>query len=92
MKKVILIFSLVVFISISAYTQLDLTPSVVASGGSYFEGQSMTISWTIGELATTTLTGNNLVLTQGFQQPTGIGTGMHKDELNRLFLNMGTIS
>ncbi|MBN2173918.1 MAG: hypothetical protein JW731_07295 [Bacteroidales bacterium] len=42
---------------------------VIASSGDYFEGANISLSWTLGEIATETFTGGNLILTQGFQQP-----------------------
>lgn len=42
---------------------------VVSSGGGQFEGSQLSLSWTIGEPVIETFTGNNLILTQGFQQP-----------------------
>ncbi len=45
---------------------------VLASSGDNFEGPSNSISWTLGEMATETLTGGNFIITQGFQQPYGI--------------------
>ncbi|MEZ5198314.1 MAG: hypothetical protein R2764_18570 [Bacteroidales bacterium] len=45
---------------------------VLSSAGDYFEGPNSSISWTLGEIATETLTDGNFILTQGFQQPYGI--------------------
>jgi hypothetical protein len=42
---------------------------VVASSGDYFEGAGISLSWTLGEIATETYTSGNTILTQGFQQP-----------------------
>ncbi len=47
----------------------SVSPQVVASGGDYFEGSSVSLSWTLGEIATETLSNGNIILTQGFQQP-----------------------
>lgn len=80
MRKTLIIACAVLFFSIYAHAQLTVEPNVVASGGQYYETDNMTVSWTIGELAVTTLTGSNLILTQGFQQPVGIGTGIVKNE------------
>jgi hypothetical protein len=82
MRKILTIACSVLFFSIYSQAQLSIEPSVVASSGNYYESSSMTISWTVGELAITTLTGNNLILTQGFQQPTIMGTGIDKDEFD----------
>jgi hypothetical protein len=81
MRKTLIIACAVIFFSIYAQAQLTVEPSVVATGGQYYETVNMAVSWTIGELATTTLTGENLILTQGFQQPVGIGTGLPRHEL-----------
>ncbi len=55
---------------------------VVSSSGDYFEGPNSSISWTLGEIATETLTDGNFILTQGFQQPFGIV--IHGIDLNVL--------
>jgi hypothetical protein len=47
----------------------SLSPSVLSSSGSYFEAGSFSLSTTIGEPLTETLTNSNNILTQGFQQP-----------------------
>jgi len=41
---------------------------VIASGGDYFENSSVSISWTLGEPVTETITDGTNILTQGFQQ------------------------
>lgn len=43
--------------------------AVLASDGGHFSGSSQSVSWTIGEPCSETLTGGTHVLTQGFQQP-----------------------
>ncbi len=43
--------------------------SVVGSSGDYFEGTNISLSWTLGEIATETYTSGNTIITQGFQQP-----------------------
>jgi hypothetical protein len=80
MKKPISI-SAVIFLALSSLTaQINLSPTVIASGGGYAEGENITISWTLGELAVATLAGENLVLTQGFQQPFDIDVGVFEQE------------
>ena len=56
--------------------QHALPTSVVAAGGGYFEGAQMSLSWTLGELAVSTLYGEHVVLTQGFQQHFDMEVGM----------------
>jgi hypothetical protein len=68
-------FGLVFLISIS-HGQISMAPSVIGAGGGYAENEDISLSWTLGELATSTLTGGDLMLTQGFQQPFTLGTGV----------------
>lgn len=75
------LLTVVLLSSISLQAQIEMTPSVISSSGGYGENKNFSISWTLGELAITTLQGENLVLTQGFQQPLTIGTGIKKDEV-----------
>jgi hypothetical protein len=58
----------------------SLTPIVIASAGSFSESVNLQLSSTIGELAVNTLTSAGLVLTQGFQQPLFIGTGVSNEK------------
>ncbi len=52
-------------------------PDVLASGGGFASGAGFTNSFTIGQGSITgTFTSGTFILTQGFQQPTSIGTGM----------------
>ena len=41
---------------------------VVATSGDFYENSSLSLSWTLGEVAVETLVGDNIILTQGFQQ------------------------
>jgi hypothetical protein len=41
----------------------------VSSAGTYFENESGSISWTLGEVVIETLSAGETILTQGFQQP-----------------------
>lgn len=56
------LFSCIVFAQIHS-------PSVIASGGDYFETASSTFSITIGEPVIETVSSGSVILTQGFQQP-----------------------
>jgi len=53
-----------------------LDRQVVSSGGAYATAGNVSLSYTIGEVAVATLTGGNLILTQGFQQPDGAPVGI----------------
>ena len=41
---------------------------VISSGGEYFENSTVSISWTLGEPVTETISNGTNILTQGFQQ------------------------
>lgn len=80
MRKKILFILLGAMTAGTTYGQMELAPSVLASAGGYGEGSSITLSWTLGELAVTTLSGNTMILTQGFQQPAIWGVGINRME------------
>ena len=50
-------------------TAQTVTPTVVASAGGTNTAAGITISWTVGEIAVTTLRADDLYVTQGFHQP-----------------------
>ena len=82
MRQTFFLIACMLLTSAAGNAQISLAPSVIASGGGYGENGNMSISWTLGELAVSTLTGENIILTQGFQQPFDIGVGIQKDEVN----------
>lgn len=82
MKKSISILFGMLIIPLTAGAQVTLSPTVIASGGDYHESDNLSLSWTLGELAVTTLTGGNMILTQGFQQPFDIGVGVGPEAVN----------
>lgn len=53
---------------VSMFAQ-SVSPAVIASSGGEGEAGGIHVQWTVGELATETLTGANMILTQGFHQP-----------------------
>jgi hypothetical protein len=57
---------------------VQLSPTVIASAGNYAEAGGISLSWTLGEVAVTTLSQGDLVLTQGFHQtyPSNVGFSM----------------
>ncbi|MCB9232067.1 MAG: T9SS type A sorting domain-containing protein [Bacteroidia bacterium] len=67
MKKLLLIFGGIA--GFSAVFSQTLSPQVVANGGRSFSGASGGMEFTIGEVATSTLSSSGNVLTQGFNQP-----------------------
>ncbi|MFH0758780.1 MAG: T9SS type A sorting domain-containing protein [Bacteroidota bacterium] len=83
MKKTLsLLFLAILTAGLLHAQKIQLAPSVLSAGGGYFEGNDISISWTLGELAVSTLTGTDLVLTQGFQQPFDLDVGMKKNQVN----------
>ena len=68
MKRSIL--SLVFLVSAGfLFAQLSMTNSVLATAGDYQTNGNYSLSWTVGEVAVSTLTEGQNILTQGFQQP-----------------------
>lgn len=82
MKKLITILICTGIIPAAMHAQVSLSPSVISSAGDYYESTDMSISWTLGELVVTTLEGDNMILTQGFQQPFDIGVGIKQNEMS----------
>ena len=65
--------------------QVQILNSVVASAGNYSSNGSISLSWTLGEVAVTTISAGNLMLNQGFQQPWETiigGTPINEPEIN----------
>ncbi len=68
MKDVFSIIFLVIFAG-SLATAQTIRNDVTASGGDYAASGNIVMEYTIGEPATETLNGTNLIMTQGFHQP-----------------------
>jgi hypothetical protein len=69
MKKILPFLFVTLFYSGHTFAQnIELSPTVIASAGNYSEAGGISLSWTLGEVAVTTLTQGNIILTQGFQQ------------------------
>jgi hypothetical protein len=62
-----------IFIRSSVYCQ-SVTPFVIASAGDFFISSNAQLSWTLGEVVTSTFIDGNSILTQGFQQNTYVIT------------------
>lgn len=54
----------------------SISPQVFGSAGNYYAVGASSLSFTIGESLTTTLTNSNNKITQGFQQPSYMATGI----------------
>lgn len=77
MKKSIL-FLFVVIVFQTGFSQ-TLTPTVIASAGNYVAAGGISLSYTVGELAaiqTFKSANDSIILTQGFQQPNDILSGI----------------
>jgi hypothetical protein len=57
---------LAIYCSVQAQS---LSPTVIATAGDYSTASGVSLSWTLGEIATETYTNGGYYLTQGFQQP-----------------------
>jgi hypothetical protein len=66
MKK--LLMSIFTIVSASVFSQA-LSPIVVSSAGDHSTTTSVSLNWTLGELATETFSNGSYTLTQGFHQP-----------------------
>jgi hypothetical protein len=66
MKK--LLISIFTIVSVNLFAQ-SISPTVISTAGGYSTGTTASLSWTLGEVATETLSNGSYTLTQGFQQP-----------------------
>jgi len=75
---------LILFFLLSGWSAIwaqSLSPSVIASAGGYISNSTHSLSWTLGEIAITTITGSGYTLNQGFQQALVIGTAVEDNPL-----------
>ena len=68
MKKVIFPFLIFILWSVEISAQ-KIYPQILSSSGNSYQTNTMTIEWTLGELAITTINGPTSMITQGFHQP-----------------------
>jgi hypothetical protein len=69
--------STLAFIVLYLFTQLNaqqISTSLIGSAGDYFTTETMTLSWSMGEVAVETFSINDLYLTQGFHQANDFST------------------
>jgi hypothetical protein len=72
---------LLLFVTVTAFSYArsqSLQPFVVAAQGDYFTSAGGSISWTLGEIMGETYTTAGNMLTQGFQQPPAVATGIYE--------------
>jgi len=63
-KRIFFILIALAFLSFQTKAQ-----QVIAAAGGYYEGENISLSWTLGEPVTETFSAGGAILTQGFQQP-----------------------
>ena len=80
MKRKILLFLLLFPGFILTRGQVQLNPTVISSAGGYAEATNISLAWTLGELAVSTLSTTGMILTQGFQQPFLLDVGNAIDD------------
>ena len=82
-RKILLMLILIPGFSLT-WGQVQLTPTVLSSAGGYNEIGDISLAWTMGELAVSTLSNTGMILTQGFQQPflLDIGDAIDDPEFN----------
>ena len=83
MKRLFTLILAVSFAALSYAQDYTIVMQVVASAGGYFNSTSagVSMSWTLGEVAYTTLTAGGYMLTQGFQQGNLFTTDVEKPEI-----------
>jgi len=88
MKKLLTVL-LGVLLTSSTYTQ-TLSPTVISSSGGFSQNSNGSLSYTVAEMTMVqTFTANGVTLTQGFQQPNELVTGLFDivhDEFGTLVL------
>lgn len=81
MKQIIL-YSLLGLLSLATLRAQSIERSVIGATGGYAQTSSGSVSSTVGEIATTTVSSGSVILTQGFQQPVqGDFTSIRRPEL-----------
>ncbi|UCH13382.1 MAG: T9SS type A sorting domain-containing protein [Bacteroidales bacterium] len=74
-KKLLLV---TVYVAIAGFIN-SAAQEVITPSASYFETPSMSLTWTIGEIAIETFTSEDIMLTQGFNQADIIITGITEE-------------
>jgi hypothetical protein len=85
MKKIFFIATALTF-GLNIFAQ-SVAPEVVATAGDHYSNVQGSVSWTLGEIATETYSAAGKQLTQGFQQPHLIITGV-KENLTSSKINV----
>lgn len=83
MKIYLFTFLFLACISLSTQAQ-SISPQVVANAGDVFKVSGFSLEWTLGEIATETLTSGASKITQGFHQGSFIITSVSNPQLDGL--------
>lgn len=75
MKNITTLF-IATFILVTETFAQSISPQVIASTGTFASASGYSLSYTLGEPATATLTSGTSIITQGFQQPNDVYTGL----------------
>jgi len=73
LKTIFVVLAFLSFVS-SSFAQ-SISPQVIASTGTFAAAGGYSLSYTLGEPATATLTTSSSIITQGFQQPNDVIRG-----------------
>jgi gliding motility-associated-like protein len=71
MKKIFVILITAVAFQVNAQQVGSVTPVLIGSSGNYSTGGNITLSSSVGECIVPTVQNGPIILTQGFQQPSG---------------------
>lgn len=63
------IFTLLTGIWLCNLSAQVISPEIVSSSGAIFQGQTIQLDWTLGEIAITSINNSSVQVTQGFHQP-----------------------
>ncbi len=86
MKYLFFIFSYLYYF-VPAYSQ-NTVPEILTSGGDYLTNNYASMSITLGEVATETISNSNNKLTQGFQQANMFTSSILKTEVNSSYFQV----
>jgi hypothetical protein len=62
----------------------SISRSIISTAGESSHGQSISLDWTLGEMASSTINYHEGLITEGFQQPTLRVEAITKDEIQHL--------
>ena len=91
MKTSLFIFVLIInysFLIINCSAQVYASQQVIAPAGTSSTVSNATVSWTIGEPLTTTISNSNYLISQGFQQPLANDIATNLNKVNQDGINV----